>query len=445
MNRVQAAGRSVRVPWALSAVDLVLTPACNLRCAYCYQTARRSGRMPWPVAKSSIVRLLESRSRPRQVCLTGGEPLLAAPLVRRVVRFIRATEPARHRVRLDVITNGTLLDDRMAAFLAAHDVGLQISMDGVPAAQALRGAWTYARLDALLDRLGSRQPHWFRRRVSVAITLTPATVRHLAESFEYLVSKDVREISVAPALGAARGWRSGRLAELDRELGRVFSASLAHRRKTGRVPLTLFRKTVEHHAHPSQPMCGITGGSKIVVDVDGRAYGCHPAIPSFITRPSPLLEKVAAAMSLGTISDLNPEDALPAFREALDATGLFGPRGRLVSPLGACRSCQYVGRCAVCPLSIAYAPGARNPRRVPGFACAFNRTALRYRDRFPPRVPSPSAWAPFDALTRLSQAVGLAPGRRTTEGEHRHAREPDSRRGPSHLPAPRAHGRRRVP
>jgi len=414
VNRGRAGGRAARAPWALSSVDLVVTPACNLRCAYCYQAVRRPGRMPWPVAKASLVRLLESRSRLRQVCMTGGEPLLAAPLVRRIVRFVRTHEPARRRLRVDVISNGTLLDDRLAAFLAMHGVGLQISMDGVMAAQALRGAWTYARLDALLERLGSRQPRWFRRRVSVAITLTPATVPHLAESFAYLLSKDVREISVAPALGAARGWRRARMAELDREFGRVFSASLAHRRRTGRVPLTLFRKTVEDQAHPSQPLCGITGGSKIVVDADGRVYGCHPAIPSFMTRPSPLLENVAAAMSLGGISDLDPEDALPAFREALDATGLFGPRGRLVSSLGACRSCAYLGRCAVCPLSIAYAPGARNPRRVPGFACAFSRTALKYRDRFPPRAPSSPDGPPADLLKRLDRALRLAPGPRTT-------------------------------
>ncbi len=421
MRQGRLPGPCARTRWALSSVDLVLTPACNLRCAYCYQAVRRAGQMRWPVAKASLVRLLESGSRLRHVCLTGGEPLLAAPLVRRIVRHVRAAEPASRPIRVDLLTNGTLLDDRMAAFLAGHDVGLQLSMDGVPAAQTLRGSWTYSRLDGLVDQLATRHPHWFRRRVSVAITLTPPTVRHLAESFEYLLAKDVREISVAAALGPSRGWRSGSLEELDRAFELVFSASLAHYRKTGRVPLTLFRKTVEYPAEPSQPMCGIAGGSKIVVDADGEVYGCHPAIPSFMRRPAPLLRKVAAAMRLGRIADPHPESALPAFRKALDATGLFGPRDRFLSALGPCRTCSYLGRCAVCPLSIAYAPGARSPLRVPDFVCALSRTALKYRDRFPARALALPPALPRDLLKSVHLAVRRWPGRpATSEGEHRH-------------------------
>jgi len=380
--------------WDLATVDLVVSAACNLRCAYCYQVVKRPGQLPWPAAKAAVALLLKSRSRVRRLVLTGGEPLLAISLVRRIIRHVRAAGPAGRAVSLDLLTNGTLLDDGMAAFFARNRVGLQISMDGVMEAQCLRGAWTFARLDALLDQLRTRQPRWFRQRVSVAVTLVPASISHLAESVEYLLAKGVREIAVSPAIGPSRGWRQARLAELDDQFSRVFRGSLAHYERTGRVPLTIFRKAVDFPASPSQPLCAIANGSKVVVNADGHVYGCPPAIPAMLSRPGALLRRVSAAMHLGTVTDPDLASRLPAYRRALAESGLFGPRGDLTSSAGPCRSCRYLGHCVVCPLSIAHAPGARDPKRVPGFICAFSRISLKYRDRFPSQVfaaPPPRA------------------------------------------------------
>jgi len=382
VTRGSAKGCAGQPPWRLDAVDLVLTAACNLRCVYCYQATKRPGRMRWPIARAALGRLLESREGAGRLCLTGGEPLLAAPLVRRVVRHVRSRGPSTRRIGISLLTNGTLLDERMIRFLAANDVAVQISMDGVAAAQALRGAWTFGALDALFGRLAARHPRWFRRRVSVAITLTPAAVRHFAQSIEYLLSRGIREIGVAPALGVSPTRRRRWLTELDRQFRRVLAASLAHAKRTGRVPLRLFRTPFAFRADPSDPMCGLADGFRVSVDVDGRVYGCPLAVPRFGSRISPILRRASAAMLMGRIEDPGLPEALPAYGDALRATGVFGPRGSMRSFRGLCRSCRYLDRCAICPLSIAYAPGARSPTRVPDFACAFSWAALRYRDRF---------------------------------------------------------------
>ena len=52
-------------------------------------------------------------------------------------------------------TNGTLLGDDLLAFLADHDVRLDISFDGVLAAQEVRGAGSFPTLDRLLLGSGS--------------------------------------------------------------------------------------------------------------------------------------------------------------------------------------------------------------------------------------------------------------------------------------------------
>ena len=93
----------------------------------------------------------------------GGEPLLEFPLMRQAVEYIEDA-PARHlRVHYEIVTNGTLLRDEQTAFLAEHDFDVQFSFDGVPAAQDLRGAGTFAVLDA-----SSIDSVWTIRRSSPA-------------------------------------------------------------------------------------------------------------------------------------------------------------------------------------------------------------------------------------------------------------------------------------
>ena len=53
------------------------------------------------------------------------------------------------------------------------------------------------------------------------------------------------------------------------------------------------------------------------------------------------------------------------------------------SPYGRCAECRFLASCAICPLAIAHQPGNDDPRRMPDFACAFMRTALGFRARFP--------------------------------------------------------------
>jgi sulfatase maturation enzyme AslB (radical SAM superfamily) len=378
----------MRTPWPLASLALVLTGACNLRCEYCFQSRKRRGRMPWPTARAAISCLQESRRAARRLVLTGGEPLLAFPLIRRIVRIV---EPAARRarpIRISVITNGTRMGDEEAAFLAANRVDVQISLDGGAAAQAGRGAETFSQLDVLLDHLRRRHRAWFARHVSVAVTITPANVRHLAGSVEYLLSKRVQAVRFSPAIGVPSGWSGADLKALGAQFRVVADLALAHCRRTGRVPLGVLRPTSARAADPFLPMCGIADGTKAVVDVDGQVYACSPVLPVFGTAAPQLLKRASRAMRLGHIADAHLGQRLSAYREAVRATGLFGPRGGLRGSIGPCRACRYAGGCVVCPLTIAYEPGNADPRRVPDSVCAFNRAALAGRERFQRRARS---------------------------------------------------------
>ena len=70
---------------------------------------------------------------------------------------------------------------------------MQLSFDGVPAAQDLRGPGTFAVLDRLLDRLREDHPDFFSEKLSVALTLVPSTIPFLADSIEYFLRKGVQQ------------------------------------------------------------------------------------------------------------------------------------------------------------------------------------------------------------------------------------------------------------
>jgi sulfatase maturation enzyme AslB (radical SAM superfamily) len=369
------------------AVDVILTAACNLRCAYCYQRARPAGRMRWETLTAAVDWLAASRRAEVAFGFYGGEPLLEEGLLRRGVEYaLRVLPSSRRRVRVHLTTNGTLLDLELASFLAAHRVEVQLSFDGVRAAQDRRAASTFAVLDARLDELRQAQPVFFDRHLSIGVTLTGANLTSLAESIDYFLARGVRTIVVAPRLTPDPDWSVDSEVELDRQIARVWATSLVHYRRTGRVPVTLFRRTAGRGERRDPPgYCGGGRGDAVTVDVDGRVTTCVMFAASYGALPPGPLGKRLDRLRLGHVPDPDLGRRLSAYPAAARATGLFDPNTRRRSRKGPCRRCRWRRDCMICPAGIAHIPGSRDPHLVPELPCAFNRVAARYRARFPPQ------------------------------------------------------------
>ncbi|MDT8286923.1 MAG: radical SAM protein [Elusimicrobiales bacterium] len=114
-------------------LELYFTNRCNLDCAYCSSRPVKAGGTR-TMSLEEIVRGAElaldysrrAGGGPLTVGLTGGEPLLEFPLLRRAVEKLRR----RRGLVLHVCTNGTLLDRDKAAFLLDNGVELDVSLDG---------------------------------------------------------------------------------------------------------------------------------------------------------------------------------------------------------------------------------------------------------------------------------------------------------------------------
>ncbi|WP_046865148.1 His-Xaa-Ser system radical SAM maturase HxsB [Microvirga massiliensis] len=113
----------------------VVTLGCDHSCPYC-QVSRRSHAsdafvMSSAVADHAVDRLFESPPRVLTVEFQGGEPLLAFPVIRRVVEKIEARNRTEgRRITYAIATTLHHLTDDVLAFLKAHDFQVSTSLDG---------------------------------------------------------------------------------------------------------------------------------------------------------------------------------------------------------------------------------------------------------------------------------------------------------------------------
>lgn len=364
---------------------LILTAQCNLRCSYCYQIAKKPQRIAWATIRAAIELAFHSRSPEIKMVFIGGEPLLEFPRIRRAVEFSRRNAPVEKRVRYAIGTNGLLLTDPIAAFLDEHDFEVQLSFDGIARAQDFRQEGTFSRLDGLLDRLRDRQPSLFKDQLRINTVLVPPAIPYFADSIRYLMRKGVGRIAVSPSFTPPPGWTNKAIRDLDTQFRSIYDDSVRHLEKTGEVPFCLFRKTAADNRRPDadDAMCSVTGGKNLTVDVDGRVYGCVMLAESYQTFPSSFLQMRLAPLRMGKLQDSGFDERYAAFPKAVRGAEIFHYKRDKYSSYGRCRTCRYRNHCSVCPVSIGCDPGNDDPHRVPDFICAFNRVALKYRDRFP--------------------------------------------------------------
>jgi len=363
--------------------EIILTTDCNLSCRYCYQNAKKRRSMPWETLKTSLDLAFHSSHPVVNVVFLGGEPLLEFPLLKQAVVYIEKNRPAEKQVIYHISTNGTLLNMERLAFLNSYRFKIQISFDGVAAAQDNRGPATFPVLDRLLDLLRKKHAEFLSRDVTVSMTVTPTSIIYLAASVAYFLKKSVRNISIRPIINAV-DWEPHRIEELDDQFGLLHDSSLRHWQKTGEIPLLYFRYSLERPPllKKERLKCALLGNEILAVDVDGHAYGCALLAGSFQAGKNLGLLRRWLGRSTGNIHD-------PAFAKRHAASAMAAKKNTLLdlgqmnySAYGQCRECRYVSRCLICPGSAAYVPGNIDPNRVSDFYCAWNRVSLKYRDRF---------------------------------------------------------------
>jgi sulfatase maturation enzyme AslB (radical SAM superfamily) len=341
--------------------------------------------MKWTVAKAAADLALSRPGRGIELTFYGGEPLLELALMRRVVEYVGGARGAPERVKYWVVTNGTLINDEIADFFAAHEFKILLSFDGVRAAQDFRGEESFEALDRVLDSLRTRHPGYFRRAAKINVTVPPSAVPFLADSADYFLAKGIGEIDLTPVITPVPGWDEDCHRELEGQFERILASSLAHLEATGAVPLKLYagRGRLSGSQVTRRAMCEIVDSNSWAVDVDGRVSGCALFAPSIQEFGSDLLRECRPVLSLGHVTDPDLLAKYASFRDAVARVPIFSEKEKKYSSYRKCADCRFFAACVTCPASIGFAEGNTDPHRVPDYYCAFNYISLSSRDGFP--------------------------------------------------------------
>ncbi len=153
-------GPRVEFRWLDTLWVQVTGTLCNIACRHCFiSCGPKADQVPMMGAEEVERALDEGRAAGmRQVYFTGGEPFLH-PELRRLVRSALALAP------LTIVTNGILIDDETARWLAdefnrsRYSLDLRVSLDGMTPEQndPVRGRGTFDQIVAairLIARVG---------------------------------------------------------------------------------------------------------------------------------------------------------------------------------------------------------------------------------------------------------------------------------------------------
>ncbi|MFD1342234.1 radical SAM protein [Litorisediminicola beolgyonensis] len=195
------------------ALALTVSQSCNMACGYCYAAGGSfggpEGRMTETVARAAIDRLLAATppGGAVKIAFMGGEPFVARKVIHDAVSHARRRAAARAiSVGFSITTNGTLLTEADAEFLAANRFAVTVSLDGGRAVQdrlrPMRGG------DGSFDRIARALAPLLARQDSVSLsarmTVTPENLG-IGAAVADLGALGFHSVGMSPMLSSPTG------------------------------------------------------------------------------------------------------------------------------------------------------------------------------------------------------------------------------------------------
>lgn len=197
----------------MSNFSLLIKPAsadCNLNCEYCFylpKSALYPGASVHRMSDDTLEKLISSYMKTRQDCYSfgwqGGEPtLMGAEFFSKVVEYQKKHGRSGVAVSNGLQTNGTLINDEMAALFAEYKFLLGVSLDGPEALhdkfrKDKGGAPTHAKVLKGISILKNHKVDF-----NILTLVSKANADNAAEVYRYLVENGFLHHQYIPCVEA---------------------------------------------------------------------------------------------------------------------------------------------------------------------------------------------------------------------------------------------------
>ncbi len=282
---------------AIHVCYVLLTDHCNLRCSYCFvQNALpsnyRQSNMTPKTASAAVEFFYNATLRARHqnndgeytLIFYGGEPSLNVTALKSALKISRELSfPGKLKIAL--ITNGTMVDKDLALLAEQYDIGISVSMDG-PADITDRwrnqGTYEKALRGFQLLRESGLNP-------GISCTLPPDSLLHFNEIIDWLLYLNVRNVGFNLVTRPAIGYDSPKYY---RDATQALLKAFERFRKDGIYEDRIMRKIQAFVAgKPYAFDCAACGGAQIVVAPDGSLGICHALLGDKATFVSNVFER----------------------------------------------------------------------------------------------------------------------------------------------------------
>lgn len=272
---------------AASVLIKPVSSACNLRCKYCFyhsisqnRSVSNYGVMNEDTLVNLVKNILEYADGHCTFAFQGGEPTLAGlDFFKRVVELQKEYNVKRVKVENTIQTNGTLIDEEWAEFLAQHDFLMGLSVDGP------KDINDGARIDINEKSTFNRVMNTVRLfkkynvQYNVLSVVTSYSTRHIRQLYSFYKKHGVKFLQFIPCMDEERG--SGNFHSLTGEkygyfLKILFDLWYEDFIKGEKIDIRYFSNLVQMAAGYRPEECGMNGTCQcyFVVEADGGVYPC---------------------------------------------------------------------------------------------------------------------------------------------------------------------------
>lgn len=317
--------------------EVHFTKACNLRCRHCVYDAGR--KIPNELDIDSWIKIFDQLEGDEtyRVTISGGEPLVYSG-AKTLIPYLTLK-----RMRVDLLTNSTLIEESLAVHLSCPNFSTTVSLDGACSEthDLLRGRGCFDKVVKGLNLLSQAKANFH-----VATTVHKKNIHEMENLVEFAVELDARSISfiLLDPIGRARYQKDLLLEPEDissisytvKRLADVFAKSIY----VGYLdPSTPNYKDLNPKTKNSKIFC-TAGTTRIAIRSDGGVFPCVYAFHD---------DRFAmGSTKLQPIEDIWLSESWELFRGSVE-----------LRHLNACKSCSLSEVCTlkICRLRAYYSEG----------------------------------------------------------------------------------------
>lgn len=292
----------IKSKMSIGTITLMLIQGCNMRCSYCYADGgvyNDAGVMDLKTACAAVDFLIENGQEEKSlgVILFGGEPLLAYPLLKELVPYIRKRESEIHKkIYINMTTNGTLINKEIEQFFDTYKIHAMISIDG--------DKETHDKNRYFVDKSGSYdividKTKNMREQGKLSARATVDGKQNLVHTFEHLYGLGFKSIAMSPAYNKFtesdyNTFLKNQIDYIEQFLIYVRNREYKKCRQMKIIYTQLKRLNTFFGIHGDYS-CG-AGRTMIAVDYHGNIYPCH----RFVSYKEFILGNIATGFSSRT-------------------------------------------------------------------------------------------------------------------------------------------------